>query len=206
VNVLIFKTEDGKPLAKVIDFAYSCLGQGNKDRVYLPQTSQWVMAPEWHPRGFQVDSAKTLDVFSFGMLCAWVLFRGEFSRQAGKVEKGTVENLLLELKKREQLLEAIVSIIRTADIGSEELQGRLEKFFSTTIAHDPIQRECNFLALISLLEQQESTTQNNSVALEAHEFNEAVVATAPANNELSCPDTHISLNVRQSLSLAFSKY
>jgi len=198
VNVLIFENDDGKPLAKVIDFAYSCIGQKHENMVYLPQTSEWVMAPEWHHRGFLIDSAKRLDVFSFGIMSAWVLFRDELSRRAEKLEIGTTEDLLLRLKKAEQLLEALVDVIQTTATYGDDFEDRLEKFFSATVAHDPIKRECNFQTLIALLSRQEQIIQVNNVAFDVHEFIEDM-SIKHVDRTTSGPHMHVTLDVRKSL-------
>jgi len=166
--------------------------------VYLPQTSEWVMAPEWHHRGFSIDLAKRLDVFSFGILSAWVLFRDEFSHRAEKLVIGTTEELLLKLKKEERLLEALVEVIRTTVTDGDDLKDRLEQFFSATVAHDPIKRECNFKTLIALLSRQEQIIQINNVAFSAHEFIEDM-SIKHVDRTTSSPHIHVTLNVRKSL-------
>ncbi|KAF8539361.1 kinase-like domain-containing protein, partial [Trichophaea hybrida] len=71
-NVLIFKDATGKTTVKVADFGYSTLTAGARGKVYLPKSRPW-NAPEHHVREFTAPDAKLTDVYSFGMLCLWVV-------------------------------------------------------------------------------------------------------------------------------------
>ncbi|KAG8666894.1 hypothetical protein FPOAC1_011716 [Fusarium poae] len=54
------------------------LGASERTLVYVPFTAGW-QAPEWHRRAFPVSSAKRMDVFTYGKLCAWILLGGRLS-------------------------------------------------------------------------------------------------------------------------------
>ena len=71
-NVLVYRGESGKPQAKVIDFGYSCFGCKEENYVHLGFTAFW-HAPEWHQSAFTIKEAKSMDLYSFGKLCAWIL-------------------------------------------------------------------------------------------------------------------------------------
>ena len=58
---------------KVADFGYSTLTVGDSGKVILPKSRPW-NAPEHHPGEFNTQEAKKTDVYSFGMLCLWLLF------------------------------------------------------------------------------------------------------------------------------------
>ena len=74
-NVLVFKDAiTRKIIVKVADFGYSTLTVGESGKVFLPKSRPW-NAPEHHFRNFKVHEAKNMDVYSFGMLCLWFLFR-----------------------------------------------------------------------------------------------------------------------------------
>jgi serine/threonine protein kinase len=72
-NVLIFKGDSRGFVPKVTDFGYSTLCARNDSRIIMPRSVPWV-APEWHHRGFSFEEATKMDMFSFGMLCFWLLF------------------------------------------------------------------------------------------------------------------------------------
>lgn len=44
----------------------------------MPHTALWA-APEWHDDPFTIEKAKAMDMFSYGKLCAWILFGPEHS-------------------------------------------------------------------------------------------------------------------------------
>ena len=58
---------------KLIDFGFSPRTRAN-DPVFVSGTKPWT-APEHHGRGHTVQGARLMDLFSFGMLCFWMLFR-----------------------------------------------------------------------------------------------------------------------------------
>ena len=71
-NVLIVKNEIGAYTARVIDFGYSTVYTG-RGRIEIPRTEGWE-APEWAQRGgFSFSEAQKVDVFSFGLVCLWLL-------------------------------------------------------------------------------------------------------------------------------------
>lgn len=76
-NVLISSEKNGYT-ARVIDFGFSCFGSSKDDEVIMPHTALWA-APEWHDDTFTIEKAKGMDMFSYGKLCAWILFGPEHS-------------------------------------------------------------------------------------------------------------------------------
>jgi serine/threonine protein kinase len=78
-NVLLFKDECGALVPKLADFGYSTMSLSDMP-IYLPKSKPWT-APEHHHRGFNMLSARRMDVYSFGMLCLWLLFRDQFSNK-----------------------------------------------------------------------------------------------------------------------------
>ncbi|OQV08763.1 Protein kinase domain-containing protein [Cladophialophora immunda] len=76
-NILVFKSVDsGVYGIKITDFGYSSFGSSESDEVKLPLSRPWE-APEYHDRWFQLKAAKISDVYSFGLLALWLLFRDE---------------------------------------------------------------------------------------------------------------------------------
>ena len=72
--MLIFEDGDGTYTAKVADFGFSThFHSEQEDLIQMPKSVPWT-APEHHGRCFTLQSAKAMDVYSFSMLCLWMLF------------------------------------------------------------------------------------------------------------------------------------
>ncbi|KAF3062494.1 hypothetical protein CFAM422_010669 [Trichoderma lentiforme] len=68
-NVLVFTG----PVVKLADFGFSALASGKSLR--LGGTEPWV-APEYDRTGrYTLEQAKLMDLYSYGLLCLWVVFR-----------------------------------------------------------------------------------------------------------------------------------
>ena len=87
-NVLVFKDATKKPTVKVADFGYSTLTAGESGKVFLPKSRPW-NAPEHHLGEFNAQEAKKTDVYSFGMLCLWLLFGNRLSEIPQTTADGT---------------------------------------------------------------------------------------------------------------------
>src|SRR5271156_4567636 len=70
-NVLIFE-KDGCCTAKVTDFGYST-SVASGASIFLPRSAPW-QTPEYHHRQFLFSQALKAEVYSFGLLCLWLLF------------------------------------------------------------------------------------------------------------------------------------
>jgi serine/threonine protein kinase len=165
-NILVFRDDGGSLLAKVADFGYSCLGTRDNDVVRLPTSWPWV-APEWHQRGFYVQAAKKMDVYSFGMLCFWILFKETLLGYSLDSTKGgggnapitftvphgyDIEQTKLEnLKKEDGLMEIAHELISGTKSLSTEQQITLKTFFDSTLCRDQNAREADVGKLMSLL-------------------------------------------------------
>ena len=80
-NVLVFKDAITRKITvKVADFGNSTLTvtASESGKVLLPKSRPW-NAPEHHFGWFKANEAKKTDVYSFGMLCLWVLFGNRLS-------------------------------------------------------------------------------------------------------------------------------
>lgn len=172
----MFEDSAGKPLAKVIDFAYSSLATNKNDKVYPPRTSAWVMAPEWHHRGFSVDAAKRLDVFSVGVVCLWVLFTPEIVAKFAECQTTSVEHMLQTWKSQKQLLQIAQGLIEDCNLGSD-LQAGLQRFFAATITDTANERQSDLGTLICCLNSEPS------------------VQVPPLSDSILPSHTHISLNI-----------
>lgn len=72
-NILVVKNNVGQYYAQVTDFGYSTVWR-KSGRINLPSSPGWT-APEY-PRhgGYLFPEAVQMDVFSFGLVCLWLLF------------------------------------------------------------------------------------------------------------------------------------
>lgn len=76
-NVLVFP-EAGGFIAKVIDFGCSTFGAATDDLVLIGRTVPWA-APELRDTPITVMAAMQADIYSYGKVCAWILFGQEMS-------------------------------------------------------------------------------------------------------------------------------
>ena len=141
-NVLVFENDSKEYVAKVADFGYSTWLGGANDAVLMPRTPHWT-APEWHHRPIRSESAVRMDVYSFGLLCLWLLFY-----HRGK----TAHRNFYEDLKTEQEPSALAHrlIIETTDMDDEK-KDTFHQFFDLSLAVDPAKRCPNFGLLVCLL-------------------------------------------------------
>jgi serine/threonine protein kinase len=72
-NVLVFEDGSENYTTRLADFGFSTHFRGDSDLISVPISVPW-NAPEHHHRGVTPPEAKLMDVYSFGMLCTWLLF------------------------------------------------------------------------------------------------------------------------------------
>ena len=164
-NVLVFKDAITKKITvKVADFGYSTLTVGESGKVLLPKSRPW-NAPEHHFGEFNVQDAKKTDVYSFGMLCLWILFGNRLSNFQQTTADGVTEFIsfdipfirsppsLLERLKNEDRMEGIANNLLGSMPGlnvDSEYTIRLKDIFSLTLPHNPGKRTCNLERVIGL--------------------------------------------------------
>ena len=138
----------------------------------LPQSKPW-FAPEYHQGKFNLAAALKADMFSFGLLCLWVLFKQslvkmsqdpmflEVSMKNMAVSNIESSGLPIELKLLEQLkveneLVKFAHRLVESTVPLDEDMGchcNLKHFFSLTLARDPGNRAETFPQLTALLMQ-----------------------------------------------------
>ena len=131
-NMLVFKDAiTGKTRVKVADFGYSTHTMGESGKVLLPKSRPW-NAPEHHFGEFKVQEAKKTDVYSFGMLCLWILFGNRLSNFQQTTADGVTGLIsfdipffgrltLLECLKYEDILEGIANHLLGSMLGVERI-------------------------------------------------------------------------------------
>ena len=131
-NMLVFKDAITKKITvKVADFGYSTLTVGESGKVFLPKSRPW-NAPEHHFGEFNVQEAKKADVYSFGMLCLWLLFGNRLSDIPQTSADGTAElisfNAPLLQVGRPTLLEILKDEDRVEDIANHLVESSERNF------------------------------------------------------------------------------
>ena len=156
--MLVFKDATAKATVKVTDFGYSTLVRSTDGRVFLPKSRPW-NAPEYRYGEFTVAEAKKTDIYSFGLLCLWVLFGSMRIQQnfAGCTFESSIgpRTSLEQLKdddKVEHIANQLLESVPLAGLNAMH-RIRLKEFFSLTVLRNPEKRTSKFARLVSLLSQ-----------------------------------------------------
>lgn len=72
-NILIFSETESRHAARVIDFDYSTLFATEDDLIEMPYSGIWT-ALDLHHRKILPKQTRKINVYSFDMLCLWLLF------------------------------------------------------------------------------------------------------------------------------------
>lgn len=153
--MLVFKDERESYIARVADFGYSTRFCGDHDLVKVPKSFPW-NAPEWHHRNFVVSKAKKMDIYSFGVLCLWLLFeRHSFLFSHGSKHHSDrhlcFKDVLESRARDDSFLGLAVDLLREDDYIDSKIKHRLGTFFACTLARDPDKRSDDFDYLLHLL-------------------------------------------------------
>jgi serine/threonine protein kinase len=158
--VLVFNGADG-PVVKLTDLGYSA---ASVDDTFLPKTWPWG-APEWNKRRFDIPRAKMTDIYSFGMLCLWIMFSGgQVKHNPGVDGKSStlctppdefsdLENIEA-MRDKDQLPALAESLINNSEGLDQERREILIQFFEKTVRTDPEHRELSVTKLLKLLDSQ----------------------------------------------------
>ncbi|KAJ6260092.1 hypothetical protein Dda_4313 [Drechslerella dactyloides] len=152
MNVLVFSESKDKEMAytaQLGDFGYSTLSNSeleNAKDVHLPISWPW-NAPEvsnWES-SFPTHEAKLTDVFSFGLLCLWLLFPGGLSEVGVDVERPSRDAGW----KRDGNLERIASsVVERQSQLSESRKTALTELFVSTLVTDANRRDLDIRGLM----------------------------------------------------------
>ena len=142
-NILIYSENDGRYVAKVIDFGYSTLSKTDSDPIKMPYSELWT-APERHHREILPIQARKMDAYSFGILCLWLLFYNKGANRDLNFKKD------LKDSQKELSGHAFELLRASADLENWE-KDNMKKVFRSTLAQDPAERTANFDELLELL-------------------------------------------------------
>ena len=163
--MLIFE-DDSRIVAKVADFGFATCFQDHSSStsILMPEIEPW-NAPEWHDRSFKPEQAKRMDVYSFGLLCFWLIFKAGSSVDLPLppdtiLENGQFisfernqpkQNILQIWRKNDKLVRWISWLVREDNRFDTNTKNRLVLFFRSTLAFKPQERCTDFRQLLDLL-------------------------------------------------------
>lgn len=166
-NVLVYMDSTGKTTIRVSDFGYSTLVADDTEMIFLPKSRPW-NAPEHHYMGFDITAAKMMDVYSFGMLCLWILVGNRFSADTPTVTIGGRTELisfdghpaqhkrtvLEQLKDEDKVGDVACQLMQAMSGFSDEHKARLKEFFSLATTLNAEKRTSDFGKLLACIIQQ----------------------------------------------------
>lgn len=136
-NILVFRDDDGKYYPKLSDFGYSTQAPYTDSFVKLAISRPW-NAPEYHGREFSFSDGKKTDIYSFGLLCLWVLLKEDLEKCGVSFGADKVKSFD-ELNNQGKLLEKVREALSQRAI-SKDMQLGLVLFFTHTLENDPVRR------------------------------------------------------------------
>lgn len=140
-NVLVFENDSNGYIAKVADFGYSTLFASDNELVKMPRSPYWV-APEWHHRGCKAADAMKMDIYSFGMLCLWLLFYN--------TQENTTCDFYSNLNSAKTVSVLAHQLIIAMAGLDDQKRCNLSQLFDLTLANNPVDRSLDFNQLIRL--------------------------------------------------------
>lgn len=153
-NVLVFRAEDGSFTGKVADFGFSTRYAREDTRLVLPWSWPW-HAPEFDEyHEFTTAQALKTDVFSFGLLCLWLLFEKSLSGIRPLPEAAQLKSPLHAYKDEEQALKLLDKLKKKdslvwfanqlviAEAGfDDKTKAMLQNYFRGCLISDPTVRD-----------------------------------------------------------------
>ena len=158
---------DGNLLAKVSDLGYAGLGS-DSELIRLPKSRPWV-DPNWNRRECTIQTAKKMDMYSFGMVCLWVLFRDQLLHflQNCIPHKGNrpdesifflsneaPQSRLESLQESDQLAFIVETMVKTSSFLKGFQRSNLATFFQTLLCKDLVVRQSDWKKLVELVMDQ----------------------------------------------------
>ncbi|KAI3323109.1 hypothetical protein HD806DRAFT_497980 [Xylariaceae sp. AK1471] len=151
-NILIFKDVDDEFSAKVADFGYSTLFAKDSEsaEVTLPLSWPWT-APEIEDCNIVTfEQAKQADVFSFGLVCFWIICYETLPPSQTRSNAGPNLHLIWEMKQQKDLASLVYVQVRDSigDNNDEMERGlALRLLFNTSLSLDREKRELHIESL-----------------------------------------------------------
>jgi tetratricopeptide (TPR) repeat protein len=150
--------------AKVADFGYSQTYLSSEDKLSVARTTPWC-APEVTERsdGYLSHEAKLTDIYSFGMMCLWMIFADELAQNFGihhdmtdfstadTQEQISSFTKIKKLKDEDRLRLICKDLILRLPLQPNQ-KVSLTKVFNSSLARDPLQRTLDMEKIRALLD------------------------------------------------------
>jgi serine/threonine protein kinase len=166
-NVIVFDKKPGY-VAKINDFGFTTSFQDQRDSKTMPKSPIW-SAPEWHHRRFSAAAAKKMDIFSWGLLCLWLLTEDDALENIQSLQGWTkppeqfisfddhqpLQQNSLEawkLNKLDLFVPLAALLVDQQPRISTENKKRLASFFQSTLSIVPNKRSADYDMLMHLLD------------------------------------------------------
>jgi serine/threonine protein kinase len=154
------KSED-TIVAKVADFGFATVASRNKVDVAI--STPWV-APEVGSRddGHTLEQAKKTDVYSFGMLCLWLIFREKLEHMESAIRKPGKKYEVasdIEILEKWNVADTSTNAVQHSALDfvkhlpSNNLKPVVESLFRETLSLQPDKRS-DFTTIAHLLQNQ----------------------------------------------------
>lgn len=153
---MIYK-DDGEFTARVTDFGYASRFANEDDLIHVPKTEPWNALEHTYDKVTPAQAQK-MDVFSFGMLCMWVMFEKHLSgitplpQEAhwaeqyfqGRAGKDFSQNVLKDRKQEGGLVILAHQLVMAEEDVDDERKQALKRFFNASLTSDANLREVDF--------------------------------------------------------------
>ena len=150
-NILISEDESGIFTAKIADFGWSLRFLGEDDYGYMTRSIPW-QAPEWHDRGHLFSETIQMDIYSFGLVCFWLLYNEKLHENDIRFDALPDQHPHpLESKKQNGLQTTAERLAQQILQSLDNFTGDLELFFRSCLAWDPENRASDMRVLIENL-------------------------------------------------------
>lgn len=148
-NVIVAVPQDSNNYVfRLIDFGYSSTQANVEGLVFVAGTWPW-QAPEHHVRGHSMQAAQRMDMYSFGLVCFWVLFRDQLWTDAEVIDEAhDLERWKIENRFEALTNEMLLSFANPAH-GS---RARVVMLIKLTLARNPEDRAHGLKELLNALE------------------------------------------------------
>lgn len=164
-NTLVFEERPGFYTAKIADLGHSVQLKNESDFIFMPRSEPWD-APEWHHRAHRLADTFKMDVYSFGMVCLWLLFSERLTEEGITFKFQCIgsDDLvhLTDLKSGDGLGAIATSLIcKTKGLSVNQVRD-LIVFFHSCLAFDKDCRDSDMDRLTYLLDQGSNMTKKFS--------------------------------------------
>lgn len=156
-NILVFPHSDGKYVVKLSDFGYASISYDGDSLLQLPYSPIWT-APDYHPRKFRIRDAQKMDIYSYSLICFWLLLGimiDQRVKPTGHISLWNNAPMLEDLKVSGKLIEyAEETLMHNQSSLEKDRKESILKFFKLTLADKYENRSGNWNFLLCLLRDQ----------------------------------------------------